>query len=313
LPGRFWPSARASFVLDSLLLAWMIVALVFPVGMLFLGWIKARTSLLESETYLILFIVAIYLSMWFGLANYLLYFLNKDSFNIDKQLEQAQETESQQRSGDSVRLARACEEVARLLQQEPGETLQLVKVTHDSYRTVLTGSNVVIGLALFPDWDKLPPPHAPPAYVKSFSATVGAETISFDAERSVFSGAQVSYIKYIEHPETGIPRSLLISTFEEKARWERAFALNPLKVGITSRPIPVSLFLYQAVMDTVGASPKYFTPASFASRLLALVYAVSKFIFFGMLVAALMKQFTDKASKPDDKASKPDEAEGAHA
>src|SRR5215472_17225206 len=77
LTGSFWPSARSSFVLDSLLLAWMIVALVFPVGMLVLDWIKARASLLESETYLILFTVGIYLSMWFGLANYVSYFVNK--------------------------------------------------------------------------------------------------------------------------------------------------------------------------------------------------------------------------------------------
>jgi len=306
LTGSFWPSARASFVLDSLLLAWMIVALVFPVGMLVLDWIKARASLLESETYLILFTVGIYLSMWFGLANYVSYFVNKDSFSIDKQLEQAQETESQQRLGDSVRVARACEEVARLLQQEPRETLQLVKVTHDSYRTVLTGSNAVLDLVLYHDWDEPHPSSAPTAYVKSFSATVGAQTTSFDAERAQFSWTQLSYLRYLQRPETGIPKSLLISTFQERAQWERDFASSGITAGIIHRPIPVSLFLYQAVMDTVGASPKYFTPASFASRLLALVYAVCKFIFFGMLVAALMKQFTSKASKPD-------EAKGARA
>ncbi|MBZ5508603.1 MAG: hypothetical protein LAO78_24350 [Acidobacteriia bacterium] len=301
-------TAREYFLFTPLVLGCAVAALAFPLWALVREWFKWRSSLLESETYLVLFTAALCLSTWFGLANYTLYFLDSSSFNADKQLEQvfaeSQEREWQQHLTDSARVVRTCEEIVRLLQQEPGEVLQLSKVTHDLYRTDLKGSDVEISYILFPNWDKFPPPKIPPgivSYVQSLSAKAGTETISF---RLMKGDLDEPYGKYIFHPEIGIPKSLLIATFREKAKWEYDAWVSPMKSGITRRPIPLSLFLYQAVMDTIGASPKYFSPATFASRLLALVYALCKFVFFGMLVAALMKQF---------KPIKPDEAKEVHA
>lgn len=303
IPGRRGVTAHEHFLFIPLLLGCAVAALAFPLWVLVREWFKCRASLLESETYVVLFTAALCLSAWFGLANYTLYFLDGSSFSADKHLEQVfaelQEREWQQRLSDSARIVRTCEDVVRLLQQEPGEVLQLSKVTHDLYRTDLKGSNVEIDYILLQNWDKFPPPVIPPgmvSYVESLSAKIGTETISFRLMRGELDAP---YGKYISHPEMGIPKSLLIATFREEAKWEYDAWVIPMKSGITQRPIPLSLFLYQAVMDTVGASPKYFSPANFASRLLALVYALCKFIFFGMLVAALMRQF--KPTKSDEK------------
>jgi hypothetical protein len=308
ISGRRGVTAREYFLFIPLLLGCAVAALAFPLWVLVREWFQCRASLLESETYVVLFTAAVCLSAWFGLANYTLYFLDGNSFSADKQLEQvfaeSQEREWQQRLTDSARIVRTCEDAVRLLQQEPGEVLQLSKVTHDLYRTDLKGSNVEIGYILFRDWDKFPPPEIPPgmvSYVESLSAKIGTETISF---RLMKGELDAPYGKYILHPEMGIPKSLLITTFREEAKWEYDAWVSPMKSGITRRPIPLTLFLYQAVMDTVGASPKYFSPANFGSRLLALVYALCKFVFFGMLIAALMKQF---------KPTKSDEAKGVHA
>jgi ABC-type sugar transport system permease subunit len=300
-PHQIGPTAREEFLLVPFLLGCAIVMLAVPMGFLVSDWFKNRRDLLESETYLILFAVALYVSAWFGLANFTLYFSDKNSFVVDKQLEQgfteSQEKEWQQRLIDSGSIARSCEEMVRLLQQEPGEKLELSKVSHDSYRTVLRGSNAVINYILFPGWDKLPPPGIPPVYLKSISVKIGNQTVSFEARRAELLFPE-PIGEFMEHPEGGIAKSFLIATFREKARWEYEFWLNPMNAGIPRRPIPLSLFIYQAVMDTVGAGPKYFIPANFSARLLAFLYAVCKFIFFGMLVAALMKQF--KTSKIEE-------------
>src|ERR1051326_737508 len=131
LPDRIGITAREFFFFTPLLLGCFVALLALPISSLLREWTKNRTGLLESETYLVLFTVALFLSTWFGLANYTLYFIDKNSFNVDKQLEQPlaefQEREWQQRLTDSVRLVRGCEEVVRFLEHEPGEVLQLSK------------------------------------------------------------------------------------------------------------------------------------------------------------------------------------------
>src|SRR5579862_1040246 len=145
---NYRPTARSVFQFPSVPLVVYIASLAIPVWFLLRDWAKMRSELFESETYLVLFCTAVYLSAWFGIANYVIYVADSNSFIIDQKLEQtltsAQEQQWQQRLNESTRLIHNCETLVRLLQQEPGEQLSLFRLTHDSYQTTLKASDVVI-------------------------------------------------------------------------------------------------------------------------------------------------------------------------
>jgi hypothetical protein len=90
--------------------------------------------------------------------------------------------------------------------------------------------------------------------------------------------------------DKGVPKSWLVNLFMSKEAYERTNWILPMKRGILRRPVGLGLFLYQAMMDTLGASPKYFTPSAASSRALAFAYAFCKFLFFGIVITTFGKQ-----------------------
>ena len=76
--------------------------------------------------------------------------------------------------------------------------------------------------------------------------------------------------------------------------------------GYAAFSVPMTLFVYQAAMDALGASPGYFNPSSFLTRLMAFLYAFLKYIYFGVFVSVVAKGFVSPTAKANDEGSKVD-------
>ena len=279
------PKAYTTFWLPSLPLLFFVLSLAAGMFLLIKEWFKHRYEFLESEQYLILFSIAVYLSAWFGIANYTVYAINPTAFTVDREMQQQlvdkQEREWQQYLVDSRRIVANCDRVITELQRQPDE-ITWMRLSPDTYITPLTGTDLSIEYHLPIDWKD----HMETGGVDSITAKVGTEVLVTTSLPGI-RGLELA--EGIDKPRK-IPRSVVVAAIQEKKRREIDDWVNPLESGIPRRPVPLSLFLYQAVMDTVGASPRYFNPAAFSTRLIAFIYAVCKFVFFGMVVAALMKQ-----------------------
>jgi hypothetical protein len=286
-----------------------LLILIFPVYHLFYiltEWYAQRRDFTESEHILILLVIAIYSSMIFGTLNYWLYRSDQSSFSVDENVAKSEYKKvllsQQQRVDASKRLAETSEKLV----------LELTKLE----RTSFTKSR-------YSYWFSNPQRYIFDTNIEGVSIylveeTIGSETpitywtVEVDAWQQkliIDPDAQLGPYGIIKpFMNDTITRDDLVKAFQHQADWERNNIISPLEdqvkraqeLGDGAFSLPMTLFLYQAAMDAVGASPGYFNPASFLTRLMAFLYAFLKYIYFAVFVSVIAKSFAYPTAKATD-------------
>lgn len=301
-PAAYWAFSWPSLEQLSLLGIFVLIT----IG-LFSLLRDATLPLLNGEQYLILVLIAVSLSIWFGAANYLIYARNADAFAVDKDLAEklrsTQEAQWQEKLIEARQTIAGCERVLRALRTEPDAELRATQLGVDGYRIVLKSAPVTIDISLGPD--PLEDGHFPTAVFRVV-ATLNGDRIAVDRFQGFLAQRGVSRWSSLGprlYNASVAPKAALMQIFEDESRWQVNNWLSPMQKPISRRAAPLSLFLYQSAMDTLGASPKYFTPVAFTAKAIALLYAFLKLIFFGMVISTVAKQLAIQRSNKAGPAS----------
>ena len=290
-----------------LILFWLI--LIFPVYHLFyilIKWYAERRDFTEPEHILILLVIAIYSSMIFGALNYLLYRSDRGSFSVDESIGKSEYKKyllsQQQRVEESKRVAEGSEKLV----------LELTKLERTSFTK-----------ARYSYWFSNPKRYIFDTNIEGVSIYLVETTMNGDQPMTYFTvEADAWRQKLIIDPDAQlgppgiiepfmndtITRDDLVKAFQYLADWERNNIISPLEdqvkraqeLGDAAFSLPMTLFLYQAAMDALGASPGYFNPSSFLTRLIAFLYAFLKYIYFGVFVSVVAKSFAYPTAKGND-------------
>jgi hypothetical protein len=132
--------------------------------------------------------------------------------------------------------------------------------------------------------------HSLPVYI--LDAYVGKEHVTVSSEKC---NNLILDLQLLAESDTPIRKDDLVRVLRSAAVWERTNWVKPLEQDIESEKkgvtLPLSLFLYQGMMDAMGSSPKHFVPANGITRGIALCSAFIKFAFFGLLLSLLSKHW----------------------
>ncbi len=251
------------------------------------------SSNVEIENYIALTLIALSVFTLLGGANYLLYRWNSHSFVIDSEL--------QRRYG----IGRA-RELEQALAASRGNVAFLRALANQVMNRrqshfIREGNRLECGipgveLRLF----EIPPTLGGSPPVWGVTVTLGEQEVRFDTlKHESFSSA----ILEVHRRDPPISKSTLVGFFETAAAWESANVVGPLANELVRErqetKIPLTLFLYQAAMDVLGSGPRYFAPANWIARALALFLAFAKYFVFGLFLSTIAKSLS-----PSGKSSK---------
>ena len=283
--------------------------LTLPVYHLFLilsTWYDERRDFTEPEHIIILLVVAIYSSMIFGAINYGLYRVNNSFFSVDETIAKSEYKKyllsQQQRIEESKRVVEGSKKLISELMK-----LERTSFTKSSYsywpnpRKYTFDTNIQGVSIYFVEFTE----SETPVTHYSVEADVWGQKIVINPE------AQIKALDLRPFMKDQITRDDLVKVFQYQAEWEYSNIILPLEKqlksvqesGDAAFSVPMTLFVYQAAMDALGASPKYFNPSSFLTRLMAFLYAFLKYIYFGVFVSVVAKRFTSPTTKGNDEGS----------
>jgi hypothetical protein len=301
-PDRI-PAAYFAFAAPSTAQIILLVPLALC-ALLFIRVLRDYT-LRENEQYLILVMLALVLFTWFGVANYVIYAHNPDTFAVDKELLNelsiSQEREWKLMLSEAQENVEACDIILQALRAGQEKDLKAL-VSSNDYRLQLPQppATIDVHLALDPDEDE----HLPRA-VYRVTAKAANRTVLITRDEGILRGSPGGFSLGMHlYFEKNASVAELIQLFQRHKEWEIANWITPMQRTIARRPVPLTLFLYQALMDTVGANPKYFSPKTFSSRAIAFIYAFFKLVFFGMVITVFAKQLASGAATKADASAK---------
>lgn len=297
-------------------LIFFLAILILPVYHLYFilfTWYAQRRDFTEPEHIFILLVIAIYSSMIFGAINYSLYRVDKSSFSVDERIAKKEYNKyllsNQQRLDEAKRVADGSDKIIA----------ELTKLERTTFKR--SGNNYFFSNPKKYTFDTNIP-GVTIYYVETTTSSEGASvtdyTLEADAwgQRLVIEPEAQLGPREILKPFTNdtVTRDDLVKAFHYQADWERKSIISPLEVQLKSAqesgeagfPVPMTLFVYQAAMDALGASPQYFNPSSFLTRLMAFLYAFLKYIYFGVFVSVVAKGFVAPTAKANDEAAKAD-------
>ena len=283
--------------------------LIFPVYHLFYilsKWYAERRDFTEPEHILILLVIAIYSSMIFGALNYWLYRSNKSSFSVDETIGKSEYKKyllsQQQRVEESKRLAEGSEKLVSELNklERTSFTKSRYSYWYSNPQKYIFDTNIE-GVSIY--WVQETAQGDPPVIFWTVEADAWGQKLVINPEAQLGPPGVIEPFK-----NDTITRDDLVKAFQYQADWERNNIISPLEdqlkkaqeLGDEAFSVPMTLFLYQAAMDALGASPGYFKPASFLTRLMAFLYAFLKYIYFGVFVSVVAKSFVYPKAKGND-------------
>jgi hypothetical protein len=286
---------------------------VYHLYVILITWYAQRRDFTEAEHIFILLVIAIYSSMIFGAINYSLYRLDKSSFSVDERIVKKEYNEyllsNQQRLDEAKRVADGSDKIiAELTKLERTTFKRSGNYYFFSNPKRYTFDTNIPGLTIY--------------YVETTTSSEGASVTDYTLEADAWGQklvidpeAQLG-AREILKPFTNdtVTRDDLVKVFQYQADWERKSIISPVEVKLKSAqesgdagfPVPMTLFVYQAAMDALNASPRYFNPSSFLTRLMAFVYAFLRYIYFGVFVSVVAKGFVSPTAKANDEGSKVD-------
>jgi hypothetical protein len=295
----------------------LVVLIVATLGaaLLFDTWRMEEKALLESELYLVLVTLAVYVFMFLGFLNYSLYALDHKAFTVDKPLEESYSARWRGEMQARLRLHHGNLEVLDAL------TTRLSEVSLGSFKKVMSSQQLF-------GWYKYRIAIPVAATKVELDYYLGSDRsrpetrlrVELDAKPVTISDAETldvaSALKALEDKEW-VRKEELMGILRAAAQWERTRWIVPLERDLKRDLLmPLSLFLYQGAMDALGSSPKYFEPATALARAVAFCSALAKYLFFGLFLSLLSQRWTSSStdtaavSRPSASGSPPEESGG---
>ena len=91
---------------------------------------------------------------------------------------------------------------------------------------------------------------------------------------------------FVRPESDSVSKRHLVDILRFSMLWERNAALT--LTASKRRAVPVAAFMYQSLMAVLGDNPRYFTPQTNMTRLLALVFGVARFLYIGIFVSLVV-------------------------
>ena len=295
----FWPEVyRSRLTIFSILILIMVTVGVISLCRV---WFLEKQSLLESEHYLILVTLAVYMFMLFGALNYVLYLQNQEAFFVDRSLRETfyskMHSERVKKLSMSRRKVEIWNDLASRTANLPQESFTKSKMgafwSPSKYQIALPIEGWKVTISYVPPLMGSPGAPTPPVY--RLNVIVGKECVEISSETHIDLKSDLMLLR----DSDPLPKDDLVRVFRSAAEWEYKRWVRPLEQEIAVEKeditLPLSLFLFQGAMDGLGSSPKYFIAAAGMTRCVAFFAAFLRYMFFGLFVSLLSKQWA-KAS-----------------
>jgi hypothetical protein len=290
----FGSAAYRTFVGPPLEQLVLLVALALTAFSLFNILRDPPLPLRYGERYIVLVLVALSLSTWFGAANYFIYARNHDAFAIEKdlgdKLRVGQEVQWETQIVAAREAVSGCERVVEALGTEPEAEFRAARVGYLDYQISLHSAPITIDVKLGYDSAEDPLPTAVHRVVARSKEQV---PVVIDRFQGLLKRTDTPLGAHLLR-DGFASKASLVQVFREESKWQIANWLSPPEGSISRRPVPLTLFLYQSAMDTLGAGQKALTPLSFLAKTIGLLYAFLKLIFFGMVIGTVARQLASK-------------------
>lgn len=258
-------------------------------------WWQEKATLIESEHYLVLVVLALMAFALIGSANYSIYRIHPRSFTIDAELQARLSGSARTGYTKSLQASIArrttVEQLVTRLSAADGPSIHRIAIASPGagrkHILVLPFADTKMTFTYIPPWRT-----SPALRVLRSQGPEGVVDISSDSHYELASA-----LRSIDSHERAVPKEQLVDLLRAAANWEDARWINPLeatirRLNLRDYPLPLSLFMYQGAMDGLGNSPQYFSPMSAGTRALALFGAFLRYVFFGFFLTLLSKSWT---------------------
>jgi len=313
-----WPVSQDDdafryLIVDSLApwLVWLVATLLLVLGLW--SWSIHRRRFFETESFVILALMALLASISQGLINHRLYLSSPQGFYIEQEAAEAfkesRDLELKERKERSQRRLATYADLEQDMPRPGGAfqvhwlyTEQSVLETVDAWCFETAESTVRFELKRI--LVQVINPKGPPARPRTltqytFFAMYGEEEFSLDP-----TSLQDAFKKVAEAPEQ-FPAAPLLALIRQRVQAEKEL-LEDIDAQLQSLGSKAAFrlsawfFIHQSMMDILGDNPQHVKPASFQTRLSALVFACLKFFFFTALIVTLSRRW----SRPAEPASR---------
>lgn len=256
----------------------------------FAVWWSRRKILAKVEHRVILGTLILISSVSWGVANFGIYLVDPNAFDIDPGLKLWQK----QRAGELKALSMNAEQKAELWRSLE-RRLNVPGSSHFKFKwfsplRFVTGLYPVevplqgVKITLFRERETNPFSLG----TWGLMAREGARSVTLHPAFS--PGAQDVLLK---PGRDGVSRQYLLTAFRFGVSWE--LSRKRLVESRNLEAIPIGAFVYQSLMTVLGDNPEYLRPNSLVTRGLALAFAVAKFLYLGVFIALIV----DKDAEAD--------------
>jgi len=248
-------------------------------------WLKYKKKLKANEHFIILTITGFYISIVFGSIHYTLFKIDQSYYYMDKEISNMDKERLKLNLESSEELIRNLDYINNNLRDT--DSLGLVKDYNKSstkiWRTSVDSLKV---------------------RYESGSSRMGATAekleLFFETQKIQIYNPQV-YREYLDEFDLKIHlfnknKYILIKDLKpfirHRRKWEDEIGVPFLRqLIVTNKDIELDLFIYQQILTALNENPNYFKAVSPFSRFFELLFALFKFLYFGVFISIIVESF----------------------
>jgi hypothetical protein len=268
---------------DLLVFVFAALAVIYVTATFITWW--ARRKLLTKVEHRVLLGILIFLSAWvWGVMSFSIYTIDNEAFEVD-------ETKAKpwiEARTDALKLSSLKDRETALWLHSLRSSLEPVSSSFFRFKNKIPNALTIIRpidvplkgveIALVRE-----PDSSSPLFADRWGLGIR------EGERKLLLHPGLSLVTDFRLPAPGpdgVSKQYLLNALQSAERWQEY--RSSLLASRNQGAIPATVFVYQSIMTVLGDNPEFVSPNSRTTHLLALLFAVAKFLYLGVFIALVV-------------------------